>query len=283
MPSGLWVQVPPSAHFMLPQEENKKLVTAYIIGVALGDGNLSNPNGRAIRLRVTCDTKYPKIIRKIQTAIHKILPTNKISTIKKQGRCCDISCYSNRWETILGWRAKDGSKYKQGVRVPRWINLNKQYSIACLRGLIETDGSIYYDRGYLMVNFTTIIAPLAKDFTTIVDHLGFTSKIYKIKTKTKDRYNIRISKNVNKFIKLVKIYKKIKRSVRRGSHKNRPTSRFFRCYFTIFPLPDFPPPPPVPKYIHLPQSHLGQRVLPLPARSPRMADNYHNHRHRADI
>lgn len=32
--------------------------TAYIIGVAIGDGNLSNSNGRAVRLRVTCDNKY---------------------------------------------------------------------------------------------------------------------------------------------------------------------------------------------------------------------------------
>lgn len=35
---------------------------AYVIGVAIGDGNLSNPNGRAVRLRVTWDTKYPALL-----------------------------------------------------------------------------------------------------------------------------------------------------------------------------------------------------------------------------
>jgi len=39
--------------------EDKKL-HAYIVGLALGDGNLSNPNGRAVRLRITCDKKYPQ-------------------------------------------------------------------------------------------------------------------------------------------------------------------------------------------------------------------------------
>ena len=43
---------------------------AYIIGVALGDGNLSNPNGRAVRLRITCDIKYPKIISEIQKKLN---------------------------------------------------------------------------------------------------------------------------------------------------------------------------------------------------------------------
>src|SRR5579862_3288729 len=36
---------------------------AYVIGVAIG--NLSNPNGRADRLRITCDFKYPAPIAKI--------------------------------------------------------------------------------------------------------------------------------------------------------------------------------------------------------------------------
>jgi hypothetical protein len=34
----------------------------YVIGLAIGDGNLSNPNGRAVRLRIACDTKFPALI-----------------------------------------------------------------------------------------------------------------------------------------------------------------------------------------------------------------------------
>ena len=48
---------------------NDKNTLAYIIGVAIGDGNLSNPNGRAVRLRVTCDTKYEFIIKQVKSNI----------------------------------------------------------------------------------------------------------------------------------------------------------------------------------------------------------------------
>ena len=180
---------------------------AYIIGVAIGDGNLSNPNGRAVRLRVTCDLKYPKIIERICNAIQKLLPKNKVTIVKRPDSCCDISCYSNKWEGYLGWKAKNGPKYKQNIFIPEWVKNNRKYSITCLRGLIETDGSIYKDRGYKMVNFVTIIPKLAKDVSEMVKKLGFTARVYKIKTLPTTRYNLRVSKNVGEFIKLIKLKK----------------------------------------------------------------------------
>ena len=38
---------------------------AYVIGLAIGDGDLSNPNGRAVRLRITCGSQYPALIAKV--------------------------------------------------------------------------------------------------------------------------------------------------------------------------------------------------------------------------
>jgi len=53
----------------VPELSADPRLRAYLIGVALGDGNLSNPNGRAVRLRITCDTKYPALIAKIRGAL----------------------------------------------------------------------------------------------------------------------------------------------------------------------------------------------------------------------
>ena len=184
-----------------------KYLLAYIVGIALGDGNLSNPNGRAVRLRISCDTKYPKLIEKIQTALRSLLPNNAVSIVKKKQSCVDISCYSNYWPKILGWNPS-GSKYVQLVQVPEWIKNNKIYSIYCLRGLIETDGSIYVDLGYKMVMFTSIIPNLVESFTNMATNLGFEPKIYsmdpKSKWKSKKLYHVRISKNVEHFLELVK-------------------------------------------------------------------------------
>ncbi len=180
---------------------------AYVIGVALGDGNLSNPNGRATRLRITCDTKYKNLIKKIFSAIQELLPTNKVSIIKRAKTFCDISCYSNRWENWLGWKAKGGPKYKQNITVPGWIRRNKKYSISCLRGLLETDGSIYQDRGYKMVNFVTIIPGLAENVIKMIKNLGFNANIYKINSRHSTRYNIRLAKDVNNFIQIINFVK----------------------------------------------------------------------------
>lgn len=168
---------------------------------------MSNPNGRAVRLRITCDTKYPNIISDIFNSIHKILPTNKVSVIKRAEEYHDISCYSNQWENILGWKAGNGSKFQQKVFVPQWIKNNLHYSKQCLKGLIQTDGSIYYDRGYKMVNFVTIIPTLAQDVVEMINNLGFKCHSYMIATKTKTRYNIRISTNAQKFINKIKLIK----------------------------------------------------------------------------
>lgn len=181
-----------------------KLVSAYIIGVALGDGNLSNPNGRAVRLRITCDKKYPNLITNIKKNLQILFPNNKVSTIDRVN-AVDISCYSNKLEEILGWSV--GSKESQSVSIPKWILSSEKYSRECLRGLIQTDGSIYKDRGYEMINFTTIIKPLANNVMSIIASLGYKPQIRKVVFKDKSKYLIRVSKNVPEFIKEIDLWK----------------------------------------------------------------------------
>ncbi len=183
------------------------VLRAYIIGVALGDGNLSNPNGRATRLRITCATAYPRLIESIVAALHAFLPENKVTIHEQRGNCVYISCYSNCWEHVLGWKAKAGSKAKQCIRVPPWIMRNRKAMISCLRGLIETDGSIYRDRGYPMVNFTSVIPTLTRDVIRIMHNLGFAPHAYTRKTNHRDKHVVRISKNVQEFVQLTHIHK----------------------------------------------------------------------------
>lgn len=126
--------------------ENKNL-QSYVVGLAIGDGNLSNPNGRATRLRITCDKKYPLLSKRITNSLQSLLPQNKVSIVKRKEGCSDISVYSNHLEQLLGWQAINGSKFTQKVSIPGWIKRRKDYKLNCLKGLMETDGSIYSDRG----------------------------------------------------------------------------------------------------------------------------------------
>jgi len=175
---------------------------AYIIGVALGDGNLSCPNGRAIRLRITCDIKYPGIITEIVTALQQTFPKNKVSVITdKKGACIDVSVYSNKLDHIMPWKVGCGSKIQQQAHVPDWIIGDTNFTKACLKGLLQTDGSIYKDRGYLMVNFTNLSKPLIDDVYLMIETLDFKPKLYSTKQKNGNiKYVVRISRNVKKFI-----------------------------------------------------------------------------------
>lgn len=189
----------------LPINPDKNL-QAYIIGLSIGDSNLSNVN-RTTRLRISCDTKYPLLIKRISESLRLLFPQNKVNTIKKRGNCVDVYTYSNHLENLLGWKAKNGSKDQQKVSVPDWISEKEVYKINCLRGLIETDGSIYSDRGYKMVIFSTIINRLAEDVFKLIASLGFKSHLYKVPEKKSThgyKYQVRLSKNVQEFLDLVK-------------------------------------------------------------------------------
>ena len=189
---------------------NKEL-QSYVIGLSLGDGNLSNPNGRAVRLRITCDRKYPLLIQRIFNSLKLLLPDNKVNIIYRDKNYLDVSVYSNYLEKLLGWKAKGGSKFLQNASIPNWIKENYKYKISCLRGLIETDGCIYNDRGYKMMMFSTVIPILANDVFGIINSLGFSPNTYRIIRKTnkynfnqKPIYRIRLSKDVSNFLEIVK-------------------------------------------------------------------------------
>lgn len=186
-------------------EKKQKVLLAYVVGVAIGDGNLSNPNGRAIRLRITCDNRYPHLISKIRRAIQTLLPTNKVTVVFRKETYCDISCYSNKWEKWLPWQQGKGSKITQRVRVPKWILKDTAYIHACLRGLFETDGSIYYDRNYLMVGFVTLIPELAHDVMYMLKKIHIQGRCYCIKNSSNTRFNIRVSKNAPYFLKTIEL------------------------------------------------------------------------------
>jgi DNA-binding transcriptional regulator WhiA len=188
--------------------KSQKEKLAYLIGVALGDGNLSNPNGRAIRLRISCFSGYPKIADEIVQAIQALLPTNKISFVKKEGRCFDISVYSNKLEKLMPWEVGKGSKIKQNAQVPDWILEDQMFSRACLRGLIQTDGCIYTDRGYQMVNFTNNIESLALNVRWIMEDLGFKPNYSKrLNDWGNFKYTVRISRDAELFIHTLQLHK----------------------------------------------------------------------------
>lgn len=181
---------------------------AYIIGIALGDGNLSNPNKRAVRLRITLDNKYPKIIKEVTENLRLLLPKNKISIIKRTDNCSDISVYSNQLKEIIPWNTGEGPKIAQKITIPTWIKTDCNFTKSCLKGLIQTDGSIYFDRNYKMINFSNNIESLAQDTKYLMEFLGYEPNFYVAKNNSgSNKYTVRLSKSVDSFIREIDLIK----------------------------------------------------------------------------
>jgi len=70
-----------------------------------------------------------------------------------------------------------GNKKVNHQKIPDWILENKGYLAACLRGLIDTDGCIYYiskkTNKNLRISFTSYIPALMNDVRTSLIGLGF--------------------------------------------------------------------------------------------------------------
>ena len=82
-------------------------------------------------------------------------------------------------------KLKQGDKIKQQVDIPDWIKRNKTYSIACVRGLIDTDGCVFTHRykvngkfyNYKKLSFTSYSAPLRQSVFNILQNIGLKPRL----------------------------------------------------------------------------------------------------------
>ncbi|MBU0958994.1 MAG: hypothetical protein KKB31_03540 [Nanoarchaeota archaeon] len=93
-----------------------------------------------------------------------------------------------------------GDKIKNRLRIPSWIKKNKNYLRACLRGLYDTDGSVYKLTGQNshQICFTNFNQRLLQDVKDGLLDLGINCS----KISNKDIYITKKSE-IGKFLKLV--------------------------------------------------------------------------------
>jgi flagellar protein FlaI len=158
-----------NSHFFI--EENYLL--AEMVGIILGDGHLSSDGYYlTINLNFQDEFEYVLYILKLFESLFKIhpivvkLPNNKANHIR----------ISNRYivEFLTSKGLKLGNKVKNQVGVPEWIKKDEIYHKYCLRGLFDTDGSIFpvIKENSLKINFKNNSKPLVRDFKFMCEVLG---------------------------------------------------------------------------------------------------------------
>ncbi len=167
-------------HVNIPKKVTADI--AEMCGIIIGDGGISKRQIRITLNKVT-DKKYSIFVKQLIYSIFKVRPKTYYF---KKSKALDI-CVS-RSELVdyfISLGMKLGNKVKQNVNIPKWIMINKKFRVACIRGMVDTDGSIYHEihrekpekYSYPRLNFVNASLSLNIQLYEILEDLGFNPKI----------------------------------------------------------------------------------------------------------
>ncbi|MFX0182816.1 MAG: LAGLIDADG family homing endonuclease [Candidatus Hodarchaeota archaeon] len=184
----------------IPHESNLDFIE--FIGILLGDGHLSK-----YTIDISLSNENPKYITYVSKLIKKLFDYDVKSYKPKHKKLIHFRIHSILLvQELIRLGLKCGNKVTQQVGVPNWIQNNTSYSIACVRGLIDTDGYLYRDER------------TSKNYTWVEYHVGFVNHSqrlldfieqfcdqFQIKTgRQKYRVVIRSNTHILKFLHLIK-------------------------------------------------------------------------------
>lgn len=158
---------------------------AEFIGIVLGDGGIGSKFQVVITLHREHDRQYQKFVSDL---IQKLFGVNAAIYRYRSPRSkhvIGVVCSSAALvEYLLHKGLHGGNKTHQQVRVPAWIGRDPEFSKACLRGLVDTDGGVYdhrhSSRGYESYNigltFSNHSVPLLRFVERTLEQQGFSAK-----------------------------------------------------------------------------------------------------------
>ncbi len=145
---------------------------AELTGVLLGDGNISKDH---YTISITLNQiEEPNYVNYIKNLIKSTLKQEPSVVDLLNNKAIQLRIYNTGIiEGLLSKGLKSGNKVKNQVGVPLWIKKNHRFIIPCLKGLIDTDGSIYIARreNSIHINFKNNSKPLVEDFRDMCDTL----------------------------------------------------------------------------------------------------------------
>lgn len=172
---------------------------AEFVGIMVGDGHLDN-NGLSITLHYKDDKNYGEFVTKL---IEKLFSVKVHIYYRKERSINSYNVFNRNLSKQLNLKIGiiQGNKTLQQIKIPNWILQNKKYSIACTRGLFDTDGCVYWHKyksnnkeyQYKKIAFRNYSYPVILFFTKILKNL-------KIKYYLRDKTDVRIENQ--KYVKI---------------------------------------------------------------------------------
>lgn len=127
------------------QQPVESALLAEFAGILLGDGGIRGDHQVTISYNTKTDKKYAGFI---QEAIGKLFGFSSSIYPRKGANGADIVISSKNPVEFLANKniLKKGNKIINQIDIPKWVKENINYRICCLRGLMDTDGGIYYHK-----------------------------------------------------------------------------------------------------------------------------------------
>lgn len=179
---------------------SKKL--AELMGILIGDGHLSDYQV-SVTTNSETDMAHAIFVKKLIAKFFKIPVSIKT---KNTERTVTVIGSSKNLVQFLNQKGMPiGNKIQNNLCIPAWINRNKSYKRAFIRGLFDTDGCIYVDIhkgknktykhfGWTITSYADI---LLSDVIQALKELGFTPT----NRKTQKSVYLRRQKEIIKYFK----------------------------------------------------------------------------------
>lgn len=152
---------------------------AELIGIMLGDGGLPGNHQLTISFNYLTDKDYSRYICSI---FEKLFSIGCSIHKRKNSNGADVVVNSsNLVDFLVKQGLVTGNKTRNQADIPSWIKGRAEYQIACLRGLVDTDGGLYTHKyrsngkyyRYAKLCFTNHSGPLLNSVLTILTGLNF--------------------------------------------------------------------------------------------------------------
>lgn len=155
---------------------------AEFVGIMLGDGSVTKYQIK-ITLNKINDKRYSFFVIKLIKKLFGVVPTCVLS---KKNNALNISV--SRRDLVVFCTEKlglpVGNKIQHRINIPRWILTNKIFLARCIRGLVDTDGSVFWERhkgstlyAYPRLNFTSASPPLVQSVFIALTNIGLSPVI----------------------------------------------------------------------------------------------------------
>ena len=112
---------------------------AYLLGLYLGDGCLSEHRRGVYRLRISLDARQPRIVDECASAMAAVVHGRLIGRQSAPG-CLIVSAYWKHWVCLFPQHGR-GRKHSRRIELAPWqVEITRAHPDRLLRGLVQSDG-----------------------------------------------------------------------------------------------------------------------------------------------